>query len=120
MHPDDTTIFKTSLLKLLKELQQRSKETIPYITDQLNQSPDTLDRAVIDSDKNFFLHIKSREGKLIQKIETALERIENGSYGICVTCGEDISAKRLKARPVTMQCIECKKEAEAMEKFHRV
>jgi len=118
MKPDDTEIFKASLLKLLKDLQERSEETIAYITDQQNQLPESIDRAAVASDRNFYLRLKSREGKLIQKIEKTLDRIEDGSYGICETCGEDISVKRLKARPVTEQCIECKTAAEAVEKLN--
>jgi DnaK suppressor protein len=53
---------------------------------------------------------------LIKKIKKALERIENGTFGICETCGEEITVKRLKARPVTSQCIECKSKEEALEK----
>ena len=117
MKSDDIDIFKASLLKSLKDLQARSEETIAYIADQQNQLPESIDRAVIASDRNFYIRLKSREGKLIQKIGKALDRIEGGSYGICETCGDDISAKRLKARPVTEQCIECKTEAETAEKL---
>jgi len=120
MKPDDTKIFKASLLKSLKDLQERSEKTIAYIADQQNQSPESLDRAVMASDRNFYIRLKSREGKLIQKIEKALDRIEEGSYGICETCGEDISVKRLKARPVTEQCIECKTASETAEKLNGV
>jgi DnaK suppressor protein len=62
------------------------------------------------------LRIRDREAKLIKKIREALERIENDTYGICESCGEDISIKRLKARPVTTQCIDCKSKEEALEK----
>jgi DnaK suppressor protein len=62
------------------------------------------------------LRIRDREHKLIKKIKKALERIDNGTFGICETCGEEISVKRLKARPVTSQCIECKSKEEALEK----
>jgi DnaK suppressor protein len=117
MKPDDTEIFKASLLKSLKDLQERSEETIPFITDQQDQLPESIDRAAMASDRNFYIRLKSRESKMIQKIEKALDRIEEGSYGICETCGEDISAKRLKARPVTEQCIECKTASEATEKL---
>jgi len=61
------------------------------------------------------LRIRDRERKLIVKIREALERIDNKRYGICESCGSDISTKRLKARPVTTQCIDCKTKAEAME-----
>jgi DnaK suppressor protein len=120
MKPGDIEILKISLLKTLKDLQERSEETITYIADQQNQSPENIDRAVIASDRNFYIRLKNREGKLIQKIEKALGRIEEGSYGICETCGEDISVRRLKARPVTEQCIECKTASEAAEKLNGV
>ena len=118
MKPDDIETLKASLLKTLNDLQERSDETIAYIADQQNQSPENLDRAVMASDRIFYIHLKSREAKLIQKIEKALDRMEEGSYGICETCGEDISFKRLQARPVTEQCIDCKTTAEATEKLN--
>ena len=120
MKPDDIETLKASLLKTLKDLQERSKGTIAYIAGQQDQLPESIDRSAMDSDRNFFLRLKNREGKLIQKIETALDRIEEGSYGICETCGEDISVKRLKARPVTEHCIECKTASEAAEKLNGV
>ncbi|MBF0111121.1 MAG: TraR/DksA C4-type zinc finger protein, partial [Desulfamplus sp.] len=62
------------------------------------------------------LRIRDREHKLIKKVKEALTRIENNTYGICESCGDDISIARLKARPVTTQCIECKTRDEVMEK----
>jgi DnaK suppressor protein len=78
--------------------------------------PDPTDRASLESDRNFMLRIRDRESKLIKKIKKALARIENGTFGICEKCGEDISKERLKARPVTTQCIDCKTKEEAFEK----
>jgi DnaK suppressor protein len=78
--------------------------------------PDPTDRASLESDRNFMLRMKDRERKLIVKIKKALERIENGTFGICERCGEDISIKRLTARPVTTLCIDCKTKEEALEK----
>ncbi|MFQ5466470.1 MAG: RNA polymerase-binding protein DksA [Thermodesulfobacteriota bacterium] len=78
--------------------------------------PDPGDRASLETDRNFLLRVKDRERKLISKIKEALGRIEDGSYGICDICGEPIDDKRLEVRPVTTCCIECKKEAEEMEK----
>jgi DnaK suppressor protein len=62
------------------------------------------------------LRIRDRENKLIKKIRNALNRIENGTFGVCEECGENISIKRLKARPVTTQCIDCKTKEEASER----
>ena len=63
--------------------------------------PDPTDRASLESDRNFQLRIKDRERKLIQKIKEALDRIEDGSFGTCESCGKPISEKRLMARPMT-------------------
>ena len=78
--------------------------------------PDPTDRASLEADRNFMLRIRDRENKLIKKIKKALDRIETGSFGVCEKCGEDISVKRLKARPVTTLCIACKTKEEAFEK----
>jgi DnaK suppressor protein len=78
--------------------------------------PDPTDRASLEADRNFMLRIRDRESKLIKKIKKALDRIDNGTFGICEKCGEDIAPARLKARPVTTQCIECKTKEEALEK----
>ncbi|HHL39770.1 MAG TPA: RNA polymerase-binding protein DksA [Deltaproteobacteria bacterium] len=78
--------------------------------------PDPTDRASHETDRNFLLRVKDRERKLIAKIREALKRIDDGTYGVCELCGEEISEKRLEARPVTTYCIECKKEAEEEER----
>jgi DnaK suppressor protein len=78
--------------------------------------PDPTDRASLESDRNFMLRIRDRENKLIKKIRKALERIEEGTFGLCETCGEEIGIERIRARPVTTQCIACKTKAEAREK----
>ena len=84
----------------------------------LNENmPDPADRATLESDRNFELRIRDRERKLINKIKEALERIEDGTYGICESCEEDISEERLKARPVTTLCIDCKTKQEDEERL---
>jgi DnaK suppressor protein len=86
------------------------------MTAQKENFPDPTDRASLEADRNFMLRIRDREHKLIKKIKKALDRIDNGTFGICDSCGEDISIKRIKARPVTTQCIDCKTKEEAQEK----
>lgn len=81
--------------------------------------PDPTDRASLESDRNFLLRIKDRERKLIMKVEEALDRIDNETFGICESCGKPISEKRLMARPVTTLCIECKTEKEDQERTER-
>jgi DnaK suppressor protein len=70
--------------------------------------PDLSDQASAEMDQNFLLRLKDRERKLIKKIDEALERMSGNVYGICESCGGDIPYKRLKARPVTTLCIDCK------------
>ncbi len=79
--------------------------------------PDPGDRAYHETERNFTLRVKDRERKLVAKVKEAIERIEDGSYGECELCGEDISIKRLEVRPVTTFCIECKKDEEESEKL---
>ncbi len=108
--------FKTELESKLAELLDQANETVTGMTVEKPNLPDPSDRATLESDRNFTLRIRDRERKLISKIKEALERIENGTYGICESCGEDISEARLTARPVTTLCIDCKKKQETVEK----
>jgi len=114
----DETIeyFREFLTLRLQELLNRADNTVTGMTHQKENFPDPTDRASLESDRNFMLRIRDRENKLIKKIKKALDRIEDGSFGICESCGEDISIERLKARPVTTLCIECKTRQEAREK----
>ena len=108
--------FRRLLDEKLEELLKEAERTVAGMTDSKENFPDPTDRAAMESDRNFLLRIRDRERKLISKIREALERIDDGTYGICESCGEDISEKRLRARPVTTLCIDCKKRQEANEK----
>jgi DnaK suppressor protein len=108
--------FKEILLKRLEELIDEAERTVAGMTDTEDTFPDPTDRATLESDRNFMLRIRDRERKLIVKIREALERIEDGNFGVCEVCGDDIGIDRLKARPVTTLCIECKRKEEASEK----
>ena len=116
MKKKDVQYFKEFLAKRLEELLGHADDTVSGMTAPKENFPDPTDRASLEADRNFMLRIRDRENKLIKKIKKALERIDNGTFGICEKCGEDISIKRLKARPVTTQCIECKTKEEAVEK----
>jgi DnaK suppressor protein len=83
------------------------------------QFADPTDRASMETDRNFLLRIRDRERRLISKIDEALERIEDGSFGICDECGEDIETNRLKARPVATLCIHCKTLQEEEERLNK-
>ena len=82
--------------------------------------PDMGDQASAETDMNFMLRLRGREQRLLKKIDEALERIENGTFGICDDCGSEIGLKRLEARPVTTMCIECKTLQEEEEKRREV
>ena len=116
MKKKDVEYFKDLLENRLEELLSHADDTVSGMTQPKENFPDPTDRASLESERNFMLRIRDRENKLIKKIRSALERIENGTFGVCEECGEDITIKRLKARPVTTQCIDCKTKEEASEK----
>jgi len=116
MNKKDIEYFKEFLTGRLDELLSQADDTVSDMTDPNENFPDPTDRASLEADRNFMLRIRDREHKLIKKIRGALDRIENSTFGFCDACGEDISVERLKARPVTTQCIDCKTKEEALEK----
>ena len=116
MKKKDVEYFQDFLAKRLNELLNHADDTVSGMTAPKENFPDPADRASLEADRNFMLRIRDRENKLIKKIKKALDRIENETFGVCEKCGEDIGLKRLKARPVTTQCIDCKTKEEALEK----
>ncbi|MBF0548895.1 MAG: RNA polymerase-binding protein DksA [Deltaproteobacteria bacterium] len=117
MDKETLDYFKDLLQERLAELLSEAKETLSGMTTSKESFPDPTDRASLESDRNFTLRIRDRERKLINKIKDALERIENGTFGICDSCGDEIGIGRLKARPVTTLCVDCKTRQEAAEKI---
>ena len=116
MERERLAYFHELLTERLKVLLSEAEKTVNGMTNDKDTFPDPTDRANLETDRNFLLRIRDRERKLILKIKEALARIEDGSFGICEECGAEISEERLKARPVTTLCIECKTKAEAEEK----
>jgi DnaK suppressor protein len=116
MKKDDIEYFKDLLTNRLEELLSHADNTVSGMTAPKENFPDPSDRASLEADRNFMLRIRDRENKLIKKIKKALERIDDGTFGVCEKCGEDISTSRLNARPVTTLCIDCKTKEEAFEK----
>lgn len=116
---DETILaeFKNLLQTQVDELLQDAGKTVSDMTEEKTNFPDPTDRASLESDRNFELRIRDRERKLIKKIRQALDRIESGSFGLCESCEEPISVERLRARPVTTLCIDCKTEEERQEKI---
>ena len=116
MKEKDIEYFKEFLTNRLEELLSHADNTVSGMTTPKENFPDPTDRASLESDRNFMLRIRDRENKLIKKVKKALTRIEDGTFGVCEKCGEDISSSRLKARPVTALCIDCKTKEEVLEK----
>jgi DnaK suppressor protein len=112
----DIENFREVLTNHLEELLSHADNTVSGMTAPKENFPDPTDRASLEADRNFMLRIRDRENKLIKKIKEALDRIEDDTYTICEKCGEDISLARLKARPVTTHCIDCKTKEEAAER----
>ncbi len=132
------TAFQRDVCRLLADNRIRSGESYvaggaalneilraPRVSRDLDLFHDTAealeaawraDRASLEGNRNLLLRIRDRERKLISKIDEALGRIDDGSYGKCEECGQDIGIERLRARPVTTLCIECKSLQEAQER----
>jgi len=116
MKKKDIEYFKEFLTKRLEDLLNQADDTVSGMNTPKGNFPDPTDRATYEADRNFELRIRDREYKLIKKVKKALARIDDKTFGVCEKCGEDISIQRLKARPVTTQCIDCKTKEEALEK----
>jgi DnaK suppressor protein len=108
--------FRSQLLEKRDEILAEAGKTLSEMSDQTTNIPDPNDRATIESGRSFELRIRDRERKLLAKIEEAIGRLDEGEYGVCDGCGEDIGIKRLEARPVTTFCIDCKTLQETKEK----
>jgi DnaK suppressor protein len=109
--------YKAMLTQKINELLSEAGKTVSEMTNGKENYPDPNDRASLESDRNFELRIRDRERKLIMKMQEAIKRIDDGTFGICEVCGGQISEKRLIARPVTTLCIDCKTKQEKLEKL---
>ena len=116
MDAEKLEFFKNVLAEEMKTLLNEADKTVSEMNVDAANFPDPTDRATQESDRNFELRIRDRERRLLNKIRDAIERIDNGEFGICEECGEEISEGRLKARPVTTLCINCKMEEEEKER----
>lgn len=118
MDQEKRAYYRNKLELEVNSLLSEADKTLSDMTDQNEQYPDPTDRASAESDRNFELRLRDRERRLLSKIKSAIERIDDESYGICESCGDDISDERLEARPVTTLCIDCKTKQEDHEKSH--
>jgi DnaK suppressor protein len=114
---EDREFFKALLTDQLEELQRKADGTVSDLLLLSVHSADPLDTSTMDADRSFTLRIRDRESKLINKIKAELDRLDDGEFGECEMCGEDIGVARLRARPVTTYCISCKTKLENQEKL---
>jgi DnaK suppressor protein len=116
MRKQELTRFRKELEAQLAEISHHGVATMQEMVDGGEELPDPNDRASRESEIESELRLRDRDRKLIPKIQQALARIRTGTFGLCTTCGQPIGAARLRARPVTDLCIDCKREAERLER----
>ena len=111
--------FKEKLIAWKEEILQGNRETITGMQENVAPIPDLVDRASSEADRALELRTRDRERKLVNKIESALRRIELGEYGYCEETGEPIGVKRLDARPIATLCLEAQERHERKERTVR-
>jgi DnaK suppressor protein len=115
MKNKDWEYFRKMLTRWQEDLYKQADVTVTNLQEPNVKAIDPVDQASLQATRDFTLRIRDRESRLIGKINQSLARIEEGTFGICDMCGEEISIQRLKARPVTNFCITCKNKMEALE-----
>jgi DnaK suppressor protein len=111
--------FRQKLLAWREDILKEAKETLQHLQDENQNHPDFADRASSETDRAIELRARDRQRKLIAKIDEALSRIEDGTYGYCEETGEPISIKRLEARPIATLSIEAQERHERRERVYR-
>lgn len=119
MSPRQLAYFKAKLLAAKEEILEGARETMDNLAEQSSNHPDVADRASSESDRAIELRARDRQRKLISKIDSALRRIEDGTYGYCEDTGEPINLKRLDARPIATLSIEAQERHERREKVYK-
>ena len=119
MNEEHVEYFRSKLLDWKKSILSESKDTIKGMKEETRNIPDVADRASEETDRALELRTRDRQRKLISKIDSALRRIEEGSYGYCEETGEPISLKRLDARPIATFSVEAQERHERRERDHR-
>ena len=119
MNPMQLAYFRKKLLDWKNELLNGASDTILGLSEETLQKPDAADRAQLEADASITLRARDRERKLISKIDAALRRIDDGSYGYCQDTDEPINLKRLEARPIASLSLDAQEKHERMEKIHR-
>jgi len=111
--------FRGKLLAWREDILKEAKETLQHLQDENQNHPDLADRASSETDRAIELRARDRQRKLIAKIDDALARIEDGTYGFCEETGEPISVRRLEARPIATLSVEAQERHERRERVYR-
>jgi RNA polymerase-binding transcription factor len=111
--------FRNKLLALKEDILKEAKETLAHLQTENENHPDVADRASSETDRSIELRTSDRQRKLISKIEAALQRLKDGTYGYCEETGEPISLRRLEARPIATLSIEAQERHERRERMYR-
>jgi DnaK suppressor protein len=119
MNPQMREFFRQRLVSWKEEILRESSVTLQHLQEDTTQEPDLADRASTESERALELRTRDRQRKLISKIDAALKRIDDGSYGYCEETGEPISLKRLEARPIATLSIEAQERHERRERTYR-
>ena len=119
MSPAQEEHFREILLAWKRSLMEEVDRTVHHMQDEATNFPDPNDRATQESEFSLELRTRDRERKLLRKIDSALQRIEDGDYGYCAETGEEIGLKRLEARPVATLSVEAQERRELAEKQYR-
>ena len=119
MNSKQVNYFKKKLLDWKKELLSESNITLEKLKEEVSNKPDITDRATIESDRTLELRTRDRARKLLSKINKALKKIEDGSYGYCEETMEPISIERLKARPIATLTLEAQENHEKNERVYK-
>ncbi len=119
MNAKQREYFRQRLLRWRSELLRETNQTLQNLQEDSLQAPDIADRASAETDRAVELRTRDRERKLVQKIDEALKRIEEGEYGYCEESGEPIGLRRLEARPIATLSLEAQERHERLERIYR-
>jgi len=119
MGPRQREYFRRKLVAWKEEILRDAQETLSNLQEDGGQAADLADRATTESERSIELRTRDRQRKLISKIDAALRRIEDGSYGFCEETGDPIGLKRLEARPIATLSVEAQERHERRERVYR-
>jgi DnaK suppressor protein len=119
MNANQRAYFRSKLIAWKNDILREARETLDHLAEESANHPDLADRASSETDRAIELRARDRQRKLISKIDAALQRIEDGTYGYCEETGEPIGLKRLDARPIATLSIEAQERHERREKVYR-